>query len=275
VRRGTVAGVLSATLVCAVAGASVLPVAASAVTAAGRQSRTSNEAIAGADVYMWSTRRAEGSGDACTLAFAVESTPTKHVGALTAGHCLRTVPGGPLYTVHQTHAGKGNSTDHGHQLGVVHLGNAHLGVDGDNAFVTLLPHRRAVAQVFNGGPSSATTIPVAGLGHLTDGIHVCYSGAASGEHCGFTVVGKPRTVAFQAADGTIRIRHEWRATRRTCTSRVGDSGAPVYVERRGRAYAVGILSGGQEHSSQCPFYFTSVRLALKVLHLRLLTAPGS
>jgi Trypsin len=69
----------------------------------------------------------------------------------------------------------------------------------------------------------------------------------------------------------IRIRHEWRATRGTCTSRVGDSGAPVFVERHGRAYAVGILSGGQQRASQCPFYFTSVTLALSTLHLRLLS----
>jgi hypothetical protein len=258
-------------MACAVLGAAAIPSTASAVTAAGRQSRTSNLAIAGGDVYMWSTHRSEGSGDACTLAFAVQSVRTKHVGALTAGHCLRTVPGGPIYTVRQTHAGKGDSTDPGHRLGVVHLGNAHLGIDGDNAFITLGAHRRAIAQVFNGGAASTTTIPVAGLAHLRDGIHVCYSGAASGEHCGFTVVGKPRTVAFQAGNGVIRIRHEWRATRSSCTSRVGDSGAPVFVERHGRAYAVGILSGGQERDSQCPFYFTSVGLALSALHLRLLT----
>jgi hypothetical protein len=258
-------------MVCVVLGAVAAATTASGGTATGRQSRTSNVAIAGGDVYMWSTRRSERSGDACTLAFAVQSVRTKHVGVLTAGHCLRTVPGGPLYTVHQTHAGKGDSTDPGHQLGVVHLGNAHLGIDGDNAFVTLAAHRRAIAQVFNGGPTSNTTIPVAGLAHLTDGIHVCYSGAASGEHCGFAVVGKPRTVAFQEGNGVIRIRHEWRATRGTCTSRVGDSGAPVFVERHGRAYAVGILSGGQQRASQCPFYFTSVTLALSTLHLRLLS----
>jgi len=200
---------------------------------------------------------------------------TKHVGVLTAGHCLRTVAGGPLYTVHQTRAGKDDSTDPGHQLGVVHAGNAHIGLDGDNAFITLVPQRRALAQVFNGGPTSDTTIPVSGVADLKDGIHVCYSGAASGEHCGFTVIGKPHTVAFAEGDGTIRIRHEWRATRAHCTSRVGDSGAPVYLERHGRAYAVGILSGGQERASQCPFYFTSVRLALSTLHLKLLTTPAS
>jgi hypothetical protein len=254
----------------------ILPASgASAASGPGRQSRVSNVAVAGGNVYLWSSHRARRSGDSCSLAFSVHSTKTGRDGALTAGHCVTTIAGGPAYTVHQTRDGKRNTTDPGHQLGTISSGDFRVGRNGDSAFVGLGAHRRALAEVFTGGAVTRTTIPVAGQARIHDGLHVCYSGAASGEHCGFTIVGRPRTVAFSDGGHVVRIRHEWRATRRTCTSRVGDSGAPVYVRSHGRAYAVGILSGGQQRTSQCPFFFTSVSLALTKLHLTLLRAPAA
>jgi hypothetical protein len=273
-RRRAIVSLATASVAGALAAA-VIPAGASGASAIGRQSRTSNVAIAGGNVYLWSTHRSARTGDGCTLSFSVRSRRTHRVGVLTAGHCVRTLAGGPGYTVHQTRDGKGNTTDPGHKLGDVHAGHAFLGSNGDSAFISLIGHRRAEAAVFTRGVATTTTIPVAGLGHLADGVKVCYSGAASGEHCGFTVVGRPETVAFQDGRHTIRIGHEWRATRATCTSRVGDSGAPVYIKRNGKAYAIGILSGGQQRSSQCPFYFTSITLALTRLHLRLLRVPAS
>jgi hypothetical protein len=275
-RRNSIVSAAVASAACVVLAAGLMPTAASGAqgaTAGGRQSRASNLAIAGGDIYLWSIHRSARAGDGCTLSFAVRSKRTHRLGSLTAGHCVKTLAGGPAYTVHQTRGGKRNTTFPGHKLGEVHVGAYRVGAHGDSALIVLLGHRRAPASVFTGGPTSDTSISVAGLAHLADGIKVCYSGAASGEHCGFTVVGRPRTVAFRDGGRTIRIRHEWRATRATCTSRVGDSGAPVYVKRDGKAYAVGILSGGQERSSKCPFYFTSVTLALTQLHVRLLRAP--
>lgn len=271
-RRRASAGIATVTVVGALVASAVVPATASGIAGAGRQSRTSHVAVAGADVFLWSRHRSVSSGDACTLSFAVRSRQTHRVGSLTAGHCVTTLAGRPGYTVHQTRAGKRNTTDPGDRLGVVHAGAYRLGRNGDSAFVALSRHRQAIAEVFIGGAASHTTIPIAGVAGITDGMHVCYSGAASGEHCGFTVIGRPSTVGFRDGHGTLRIRHEWRATRHTCSSRVGDSGAPVYVKRNGKAYAVGILSGGQVHTRTCPFYFTSVRLALTKLHLELLTA---
>lgn len=277
-RRGRRARTAAVSVAVAGLALTAIPVAASGTSpspAGGRQSRTSNVAVAGGNIYLWSSHRRERSGAGCTLAFAVRSNATGRDGALTAGHCVTTIPGGPGYLVHQTRDGKRNTTDPGHQLGTIRSGEFRAGGNGDTAFVALAPHRRALAEVFTGGAVTQTKIPVAGQARLHDGLHVCYSGAASGEHCGFTIVGRPGTVAFSDGGPVVRIRHEWRATRRTCTSRVGDSGAPVYVRSHGQAYAVGILSGGQERSSKCPFFFTSVSLALRTLHLTLLPAPAA
>ena len=81
-------------------------------------------------------------------------------------------------------------------------------------------------------------------------------------------------MSFKSADGHVTIGNEWRATGEACTSRKGDSGSPVYVDNGGAAYAVGILSGGQLKRGQCPFYFTPVKLALKVLGLTLITVEA-
>jgi V8-like Glu-specific endopeptidase len=267
------AAVLAAVLV---AGGVVAGTWSGAATASGsqiidRQSRVSNVAVAGGDIYVWSLHRSDHDGGGCTVSFAVRSRTTLLDGALTAGHCVATLGGGPSYTVHQTRNGRGNTTDPGDELGVVRAHGYHLGKDGDSALVALDLGRAARAAIFTGGVTSAATIRVAGLARLHNGIHVCYSGAASGEHCGFTVRSGPRAVTFHEGHRTYRIHHEWRATRATCTSRPGDSGSPVYVKRHGWAYAVGILSGGQKASNRCPFFFTPVTLALHRLHAQLLT----
>lgn len=257
-------------IACLVAGAA--PCAASAERVAGRQSRTSGVAIAGANVYVWSVHRSEADGSGCTLSFVARSVDTSQLGALTAGHCVGTLAGGPSYAVHQTRSVRADTTDPGIQLGAVADGQIRFGKHGDSAFMSLAAGRTTRADVYVGGPRSHRSIPVVGLTDPHRGLRVCYSGAVTGEHCGFHVVAKPVAVNFPHHGQTYRIRHEWRATGGTCTSRAGDSGSPVYVKHQGVADAVGILSGGQEHAGQCPFFFTPVSLALRHLDLRLVTA---
>jgi hypothetical protein len=275
VRVRVVAAAAGLALLCPAIVAAVSSATATGGAVAGRQSRFSNVAIAGGDVYLWSAHRSVHDGGGCTLSFAVRSVTAHRLGSLTAGHCVGTLTGGPAFIVAQTRNGKGNTTDPGDQLGQIGAGDYRLGTGGDSAFMALVPHRSARAAVFTGGTTSDATIPLAGLARLRDGIHVCYSGAASGEHCGFTVVGPPETVTFPDGHHQYRIHHEWRATRRACTSRAGDSGSPVYVKRHGRAYAVGILSGGQKHSGRCPFFFTPVTLALARLRVTILRVRAS
>jgi hypothetical protein len=262
----------AAAAVVACVGAAVAPSAASTEAVASRQSRTSGLAIAGANVYLWSIHRSEDDGSGCTLSFVVSSLTTSQQGALTAGHCVGTLAGGPSYAVHQTHTVRANTTDPGVQLGAIADGQFRFGKQGDSAFMGLTEGRTARAGVYVGGPRSHRSIPVAGLAHARQGLKVCYSGAVTGEHCGFRVVGKPAVISFKYHGQTYRIRHEWRATGVTCTSRAGDSGSPVYVKRHGTAYAVGILSGGQQRAGHCPFYFSPVSVALRHLNLALVTA---
>jgi hypothetical protein len=250
----TAAAVLAVTTLSATSN----PLVASPAHSVNRQSRTSDIAVAGGDIFVWSVHRSVRTGAGCTLAFAVRSDVSHRAASLTAGHCVATLTGPPAYTVNQTRNGGGNTTDPGDRLGVVSAGAYRLGKNGDSALVSLVPFRQARAAVFAGGRSSGATIPVAGLARLHDGMHVCYSGAVSGEHCGFTVVGRPETTVFHEGRRTYRIHHEWRARAETCTSRAGDSGSPVYVRRGGRAFAVGILSGGQRRLGRCPFFFTPV-----------------
>jgi hypothetical protein len=258
----------------ALAGPAVAAAGAPAAGASGpgRQSRLSAVAIAGGDIYLWSTHRSARRGGGCTLSFAVRTVRTHRSGSLTAGHCVGTLAGGPSYDVSQTRNGKGNTTDPGDRLGLVGPAAYRLGRGGDSAFMALAADRSIKASIFTGGVASNTTIPVAGIARLHAGLRVCYSGAASGEHCGFTVAGPAETVTFPDNRHRYRIHHEWRATASSCPSRPGDSGSPVYVKRHGRAYAVGILSGGQKQSGRCPFFFTPVQLALSELHLQLFTA---
>lgn len=262
-----------ACLVAAAAAPLLAPAGAGAGVGApaGRQSRSSDIAIAGGDIYLWSSHRAETSGSGCTVSFAVRSVRTGARGVLTAGHCVATLVGGPAYLVHQTERLAGDDTAPGDLLGRVTASKYRLGSDGDSAFVQLAPHVTTAPLVFIGGPRSHSTMPVAGTGPLAPGVKVCYSGAATGEHCGFTVVGGSQTVSFiSAGHSRIDIGNEWRATGAECTSRKGDSGSPVYTRVHGVAYAVGILSGGQAKADSCPFYFTPVSLALKQLGLKLI-----
>lgn len=238
---------------------------------AGRQSRNSGVAIAGADIYVWSSHASESSGSGCTTSFVVRSISTHVMGVLTAGHCVTTLTGGPQYLVHQTQRLSGDETAPGRLLGVVTASHYTVGDNGDSAFVRLAEGMVGQASVFTGGMHSHRTIPVAGVAQVKAGEHVCYSGAATGEHCGYTVVGWPQKVSFGSsrAHGKIAIGNEWRATGKTCMSSKGDSGSPVYIRRGGAAYAVGILSGGQVKPDSCPFYFTPVTVALQTLGLRL------
>jgi hypothetical protein len=269
--RARVAAASLAMIAIAVPWLVTSPGSAAGSTGVGRQSRGSDVAIAGADVYLWSEHRGERSGGGCTVSFPVRSLTSHRLGVLTAGHCVQTLHGGPAYLVHQTRRLSSKGTSPGDLLGRVARGSARLGEYGDNAFVRLVAHRSARPRVFVGPVYTSKTIPIAGRIKLRTGLSVCYSGAASGEHCGFTVVGGPETVIFKEGKRVLHIHHEWRATSTTCTSRRGDSGSPVYVRQDGKAYAVGILSGGQEKTGQCPFFFTPVVLALQTLHLKLLT----
>lgn len=244
-------------------------------SAASRQSRTSGVAIAGGNVYIWSAHGSEYRGTGCTLSFAVRAKRAGAKGALTAGHCVATVSGGPAYLVHQTQSLPGDDTAPGDLLGKVTRSKYQLGANGDSAFVALARGRSARPLVFTGGRSSRTAIPVVGLRNPAQDMQVCYSGATTGEHCGFTVVGGAQQVTFKSGHGGVTIGNEWRATGADCTSRKGDSGSPVYVYDNGVAYAVGILSGGQAKPHQCPFYFTPVSLALRLYHLSLVTAKPS
>jgi V8-like Glu-specific endopeptidase len=247
------------------------PGGAGAAEPTGRQSRDSGTAIAGGDIYVWSSHNTEDSGSGCTTAFMVRSISTHALGMLTAGHCVSTLAGGPAYEVHQTERLSGNDTEPGDLLGVVTASSYTVGDGGDSAYIQFAPGIGGQPMVFAGGMHSHATIPIVGTAPVKAGEKVCYSGAATGEHCGFTVVGWPQTVAFGASrdHAKISIGNEWRATGTDCTSRKGDSGSPVYIRRGGVAYAVGILSGGQLKPNSCPFYFTPVTLALKTLGLRL------
>lgn len=256
----------------AILGAAVTPSTASAGQSTGRQSRTSGVAIAGANIYLWSIHRTEDDGGGCTLAFTVRSSATGQAGALTAGHCVATLDGGPMYAVHQTRTVSSNTTDPGVQLGAVNDGQYRFGRLGDSAFMTLAYRRTARPAVYVGGADSRRSISVAGVRKPHRGLRVCYSGAVTGEHCGFQVIGKPSVVSFPQRGRTYRVSHEWRARGPSCTSRLGDSGSPVYAKQRGKAYAVGILSGGQKHAGRCPFFFTPVSLALRTLGLQLVSA---
>ena len=270
--------ILAACLAAAAVVPMLAPSGAGALTQpGGRQSRTSGNAIAGGNVYVASSRTSENTGSGCTLAFAVRSISTGKKGALTAGHCVATLPGGAPYLVQQTESLSGDGTAPGNLLGRITASNYRLGEDGDNAFVQLARHVSTAPLMYVGGARSHTTIPVAGVGKLDTGTEVCYSGAATGEHCGFTVVGGSQRVSFVSAHHhKVEIAHEWRATGASCTSRRGDSGSPVYTRVDGVAYAVGILSGGQVKAGTCPFYFTPVTLALKELGLKLIkTTPST
>ena len=87
--RPVVLGAVIAAILAMVSVATI-PGSAASSRAPGRQSRTSGEAIAGGDVYLWSVHGTEDSGGGCTVSFAVRSTTTKRLGALTAGHALST-----------------------------------------------------------------------------------------------------------------------------------------------------------------------------------------
>lgn len=245
----------------------------SSMTVVGRQSRTSGVGIAGGSVYLWSSHSNDHHGGACTVGFAVRRTRTSRTGVVTAGHCVRTLSGGPAYVIHQTRNLPPNGTDPGVLLARVARGDSRMGSNGDSAFGRTTSHSEVRPYVFIGGTHSTTTIPVVGLAKVTYGMHVCYSGAASGEHCGFTV-GRRQSVKFHDHNKLITITHEYGASRanRSCTSVKGDSGSPVYLRSHNVAYAVGILSGGQQTAGQCPFFFTPIRLALQQLHLTLLRA---
>ncbi|HVV77491.1 MAG TPA: hypothetical protein VHC43_15815 [Mycobacteriales bacterium] len=269
-----------------VAVVAVLPATATATAgshlakAASRQSRTSDTAIAGASVFLWSSHGREARGSGCTLTYSVRSKRTGKRGALTAGHCVAMLDGGPTYLVHQTQSLPDDGTEPGDLLGKVSGRNYVVGADGDSAFVALAPGRSARALVFVGGKSSRSAIPVVGVKAPAQDMPVCYSGAATGEHCGFTIIGDgPHSVTFKSGRSHVQIGNEWEAKTDSgvgCTSRRGDSGSPVYTIDNGEAYAVGILSGGQVKAGQCPFYFTPVTVALKALHLTLITGkPGS
>jgi hypothetical protein len=240
--------------------------------AASRQSRTSDVAIAGGSVFMWSKHSGQNSGSGCTLAFSVRSVHSGKKGALTAGHCVATIQGGPAYFVQQTQSLPNDATAPGDLLAKVSGRHYVVGPNGDSAFATLVSGRSARPLLFTGGSSSRTAIPVVGTRDPETGMQICYSGAATGELCGFTIIGGSQDVSFKSGSDHVTIGNEWRAGGQDCTSRKGDSGSPVYVIEGGVAYAVGILSGGQVRQGQCPFYFTPVKLALRVLGLKLMTA---
>jgi hypothetical protein len=266
-----------AALVAVVAIVPITATAASgshAVKAASRQSRDSGVAIAGGSVFVWSRHSGQNRGSGCTLAFSVRSIRSGAKGALTAGHCVATLNGGPAYYVQQTQSLPHDATAPGDLLGKVSGRHYVVGPNGDSAFASLVPGRNARPLLFTGGSASRTAIPVAGVRHPHTGMQICYSGAATGEHCGFTIVGGSQDVSFKSGNGRVTIGNEWRATGAACTSRKGDSGSPVYVVEGGVAYAVGILSGGQVRRGRCPFYFTPVKLALKSLGVKLITSKA-
>jgi hypothetical protein len=264
-----------------VAGVVALSVSATAAAgshmtkAASRQSRTSDVAIAGGSVFMWSKHSGQNSGSGCTLAFSVRSVSTGQKGALTAGHCVATLNGGPAYFVQQTQSLPHDATSPGDLLAKVSGRDYVVGPEGDSAFAKLVSGRNARPLVFTGGSTSRTAIPVVGAKNPATGMQICYSGAATGEHCGFVIEGGSQDVSFKSGTSHVTIGNEWRAGGEACTSRKGDSGSPVYTYEGGAAYAVGILSGGQVKQGQCPFYFTPVKLALKVLGLTLITSKSS
>ncbi|HWB67615.1 MAG TPA: hypothetical protein VG708_12395 [Mycobacteriales bacterium] len=243
---------------------------AASSTRLGRQSEFSGIGAAGGNYFIRAQHRASRTGDLCTMGFAVRSATTGRVGLLTAGHCARNLAGSAPYVVHQTRGGRSGTTYVGESLGTVGAHATVFGKRGDSGFIKVLANRRAVARVFVGGVATKHARAVVGRARPHNHMRVCYSGAASGEHCGFRVVHGSRTIGFPFHHHIRRIHHEWTATRKHCPAEPGDSGAPVYTKHHGRIHAVGILTGGQQVSGKCPLYFSPLPLALHRLHLRLM-----
>lgn len=252
--------------------ASVLATAgiASADPGASRQSRASHVAVGGGDIYLWSRHHGHATGAGCSLAFAVYDAHGR-AAALTAGHCVATLQGGSPYRVYQSRR-SGRTVYLGDRLGVITARHYHAGRHGDNALITLAAGRRAEPDVFTGGRRSSTTHPVAGAAQPSRGMTgVCYSGAASGEHCGFRIVQGPQTMPFDDRGRHFLIGHEW-AMVGPCTARTGDSGAAVYRPAPNGDVALGILSAGGTVGNQCAVFFTPLSVALRQLHASLMTS---
>lgn len=246
-----------------------LAVAGASTASAGRQSLTSDTARGGANVYLHSAHATSRSGSSCTLGFPVKRRNGAR-GVLTAGHCVAVLPHGAPYDVFETKSGRSNTTYVGEQLGEVPARRYHVGTEGDNALVLLADGRDAKPQIYTGDATSAATAAVIGSRAPKVGMaHLCYSGAVSGEHCGFRIRYRPRTMRFDERSRTLRIHHEWPATGR-CTAKAGDSGSPVFLKRGSRVLAVGILSAGGTVNGHCAIFFTSVAMATSSLHVKLL-----
>jgi hypothetical protein len=253
-------------------------------TVVGRQSRTSGVGIAGGSIYLWSSKydslpigKRVSQGGACTLGYAVRSRATGRSGVLTAGHCVATLPGKPSYALHQTTNVGATHTDPGVLLAKIQRGQYRMGVNGDSAVGFLAKNASVRPYLFVGGTRSKLTIPVVGIRAPRYKMKICYSGATSGEHCGYRITDLPHgTRPFTDPNGgpSYKIGHEWGAKSGHCTSRPGDSGSPVYQRVDNQAYAVGILSGAY-NKDQCEMFFTPIGLALDQLILSLVRAHGS
>ena len=115
--------------------------------AASRQSRTSDIAIAGGSVFLWSKHTGQNSGSGCTLAFSVRSIRTGGKGALTAGHCVATLNGGPAYFVQQTQSLPNDATAPGDLLAKVSGRSYVVGPNGDSAFAAVAPLRSSCTLI--------------------------------------------------------------------------------------------------------------------------------
>ena len=244
---------------------------ASAAGSPNRQSRTSDVAIGGADVFLHSEHSNSQLGGTCSIAFAVEKKGVD--AALTAGHCAKALSGGPSYDVYRTTLTRKGVTDPGVTIGTVRAGEFNVGKLGDNALITLAAGVSAEPSVFTGGVASSTTRPVSGVTAPHVGLaKLCYSGARTGQHCGLTVTAGSQTLPFKEGKHTYTIHHEWTALG-ACTAKPGDSGAPIFVKHGRSVRAVGILSGGSDPSNgKCAVYFTPLSTALAALHVKLLTS---
>lgn len=246
------------------------PTAAATATGASRQSRASHVAVGGGDIYLSGRHHGRASGAGCSLAFAVLDA-SDNPAALTAGHCVATLSGTSPYRVYQSRR-SGHTVYLGDRLGAVRAGQYHAGRHGDNALISLAAGRRAEPDVFIGGRRSTRTAPITSAVQPARGMSgLCYSGATTGEHCGFRIVQGPHTIPFDDRGHHYVIRHEW-AMVGPCTARAGDSGAPVYRPGPNGDGAVGIVSAGGSVGNRCAVYFTPVALAMRHLHASLMTA---
>jgi hypothetical protein len=207
----------------------------------------------------------------CTSGFTVREQVRRvhqRLGVLSAGHCSR---------LNKDNLGTENPyTDRGARLGghVYRFGDRiqdilQASVDAEWSTDNLSPFTAGNACIFVEIPHidycGVVRQVASSFDELPVGLHLCKSGAVTGESCG-QVLSKHVSPNY-VPNGANFLRA-------SVCSEPGDSGSPVYL-RAGRFYeAVGILSGGPDYPCGDPrdtAIFSHLEFVQKQLHVRVLT----